>query len=118
MLARLVDLCDYIRQRRLLGTRDFLQTSPERIFEADAGLVPGNHDRALDDQGFHERVPNSWWFMKTTVIVIRYSRGAGKYLVIKKLTPNLVHQYLQLVLNYQSKISQATAVRDQHLKKT
>jgi len=41
----------------MLGSRDLPQCPPERIFEADAGLVPGNHDRAFDDQGFHERVP-------------------------------------------------------------
>ena len=44
MLPRLVDLCEYFRERRLLGSRDFFQTPPERIFEAHAGLVSVNYD--------------------------------------------------------------------------
>src|SRR5262249_32479871 len=36
---------------------DFLQRLPERVFEANAGLVTGNDDRALDDRGFHFSSP-------------------------------------------------------------
>ena len=56
MLARLVDLCDHLRQCHALGVRDLLQTAPECVFEADAGLVAINDDRAFDDWGFHEQV--------------------------------------------------------------
>lgn len=55
MLARLVDLRDHLRQCHALGVRDLLQTAPECVFEADAGLVTINDDRAFDDWGFHEQ---------------------------------------------------------------
>src|SRR4029077_11215546 len=32
---------------------DLLQGLPELILEANAGLLPGDHDRALEDQRFH-----------------------------------------------------------------
>jgi hypothetical protein len=48
-LAHLVDLCNRLRHRRTLGVRDFLQSAPERIFEANAGLASIDVDGALDD---------------------------------------------------------------------
>ena len=36
--------------------RDLLERRPERIFDADAGFMARDHDRALDDGGFHRRV--------------------------------------------------------------
>ena len=56
LFARTVDLSDQFRQRHLLGMRDFFQVSPERIFKADAGLVPINDDGPFNHRGFH-RVP-------------------------------------------------------------
>ena len=53
MFARTVDLGDQCRQRHLLGMRDFLQISPKRIFQADAGLLSVNDNRTFSDQGFH-----------------------------------------------------------------
>jgi hypothetical protein len=42
LLARLVDLSNRLRHRRTLGLRDFLESAPERIFEADAGFASTN----------------------------------------------------------------------------
>ena len=58
LFARTVDLSDQFRQRHLLGMRDFFQVSPERIFKADAGLVPINDDGPFNHRGFH-RAPHS-----------------------------------------------------------
>jgi len=54
LLARLFDLCNRLRHRRTLGLRDFVQATPERIFETDAGLVSINDNGAFDDFGFHD----------------------------------------------------------------
>ena len=44
-----IDRGDKIGQRRMPNDRDLPQAFPERIFKADAGLVAGHNDRALDD---------------------------------------------------------------------
>ena len=53
LFARTVDPSDQIRQRHLLGLRDFFQFSPEGIFKADTGLVSINDDGTFNDRGFH-----------------------------------------------------------------
>jgi hypothetical protein len=53
LLARRVDFCNRLRQRRTLGLRDLLQSAPELIFKSDAGSVSANFDRAFNDLGFH-----------------------------------------------------------------
>ena len=66
----------------MLCLRDFLQTAPERIFQADTGFVSINRDGALDDRGFHRCVP-----IVRSLVKHRSGdsifRGAGKYLVKK-----------------------------------
>ena len=49
--------------------RDFLQISPKRIFQADAGLVSINENRTFNDQGFHyaQRPRNAVIFEGATV---------------------------------------------------
>ena len=48
MFARLVDLCDQLRQRRSFSVRDVLQVTPEGIFKAHAGLVSINDDGTFE----------------------------------------------------------------------
>ena len=50
LLARRVDLCNRLRQRRTLGLRDFLQPAPELIFKTDVGFVSANRNRPLNDR--------------------------------------------------------------------
>ncbi len=76
-MARLVDLCNQLRQRRPLGVRNLLQASPECIFEADAGLMSINDDGAFNDRRFHEVYAHP---VAAIVPVIRYRPGATKYL--------------------------------------
>src|SRR5262249_55776158 len=52
-----IDRGDDLRQARVAAGRDLFEPAPERLLEADAGLVPGNDDRALDHQGFHRPSP-------------------------------------------------------------
>src|SRR6516164_10384096 len=42
-----------IRQGAPATRCNLLETAPERIFEADAGLVTSDDDRSLDDRRFH-----------------------------------------------------------------
>src|SRR5580692_5688692 len=48
-----IDLGDQVRQRSIAADSDLLEALPEGILEADAGLVTGDDDRALDDRRFH-----------------------------------------------------------------
>src|ERR1700730_17642354 len=48
-----IDLGDEIRPRVVAADGDFLEPSPEGVFKADAGLMTGDDDRALDDWRFH-----------------------------------------------------------------
>src|SRR6202158_4914670 len=48
-----VDLGDEVRQCLVAADGDFLEPSPEGVFKADAGLMTGDNDRALDDWRFH-----------------------------------------------------------------
>ena len=48
-----VDLVDQLRQRHAAQAGNLLHAVPECLLEADAGLVPGDDDRPLDDGGFH-----------------------------------------------------------------
>lgn len=54
MFARLVDICDQLRQCHALNVRDFLQVIPEGIFKANAGRdkpsygIVATADRALN----------------------------------------------------------------------
>jgi hypothetical protein len=43
-----------------LGLRDFLQATPERIFETDAGLVSINDNGVFVDCGFHGPAVIEW----------------------------------------------------------
>ena len=49
MLARLVDLCEQIRQSCFLSARDLSEVTPEGIFEAYASLVSIDDDGSFDD---------------------------------------------------------------------
>src|SRR5216684_5160407 len=49
LLAVCVDLANQLGQRHVACAGDLFHAGPERLFEADAGLVAGNHDRSLDD---------------------------------------------------------------------
>ena len=53
MLPVRVDPSNQIGQSQMIPPRNLLQSFPERIFEADAGLVAG------DDDGFSGRDPQS-----------------------------------------------------------
>src|SRR5215471_7754091 len=64
-LARRIDFCNRLRQRRTLGLRDLLQRAPERIFKADAGFVSANYNRAFSDSGFHGVTPI--WFLRVSL---------------------------------------------------
>ena len=55
-LAVLVNFGDQIGKGALPRRGDFLQARPERIFQADAGLVTPDHDGSLDHGGCHTRV--------------------------------------------------------------
>src|SRR5438105_9092347 len=57
--AVLVDRGDQLGQRHVAAARDLLQRNPERIFEADTGLVTGDHDGAFDHWRFHRSSPVS-----------------------------------------------------------
>src|SRR5580692_1464169 len=48
-----IDLGDEVRQCLVAADGDFLEPSPEGVFKADAGLMTGDNDRALDDWRFH-----------------------------------------------------------------
>jgi hypothetical protein len=48
-----IDRGNHSRQGRIAPRRDLLECIPERIFEADAGLMTPNNDRPLDDKRFH-----------------------------------------------------------------
>src|ERR1700687_5521121 len=48
-----IDLGDEVRQRLVAADGDLLEPSPEGVFKADAGLMTGDNDRALDDWRFH-----------------------------------------------------------------
>src|SRR6516162_7604356 len=54
-----IDRADQFRQGSVSPASDFLQPLPECIFETNARLVASDHDRALDDQRFHEDPPQS-----------------------------------------------------------
>ena len=45
-----VDLANHLGQRHAALVGNLLHAVPERLFEADAGLVAANHDRALHDR--------------------------------------------------------------------
>jgi len=47
LLAIAVDLADQFGQRHVAQPGDFLHAVPECLFEADAGLVTRDHDRAF-----------------------------------------------------------------------
>src|ERR1700756_3394650 len=53
LLAIAVDLADQLRQRHAAQAGNLLHAVPEGLLEADAGLVPGDDNRPLDDWGFH-----------------------------------------------------------------
>src|SRR4029077_7499827 len=48
-----IDLGDQVRQCLVAADGDLFQSLPEGVFKADAGLVTGDDDRALDDWRFH-----------------------------------------------------------------
>ena len=48
-----VDDADQLGQALPSRLRDLFERSPERIFDADAGLVARDDDRALDHRRFH-----------------------------------------------------------------
>src|ERR1051326_4703253 len=54
-----VDRGDEIGQGHVPDRCDLFQPLPERILEADAGLVSGDHDRSFDDRRFHRSSPVS-----------------------------------------------------------
>ncbi len=45
-----VDLANQLGERHAALVGNLLHAIPERLFEADAGLVAANHDRALHDR--------------------------------------------------------------------
>ena len=48
-----VDGRDEVGQRIVTTASNLLKSSPERVFETDAGLVTGNNDRAFDNGRLH-----------------------------------------------------------------
>src|SRR5262245_2051989 len=50
---------DEIRQGHVAPVGDLLEAPPERILEADTGLVASDDDGALDDRRFHRSSPLS-----------------------------------------------------------
>src|SRR5262249_44573555 len=57
LVARGVDSGDELRKRSVADRGYLLQRIPERVLEADAGLVTGNDDRAFDHRAFHASSP-------------------------------------------------------------
>ena len=55
-VLRAVDGIDLRRQREAPAARDLAQADPERILEADAGLVTCDDDGAFDDRRLHAGV--------------------------------------------------------------
>src|SRR6516165_41493 len=55
--SRAIDRSDQFGQALPPQLRDLFQRGPERIFDADAGLVARDHNRALDHRRFHSAVP-------------------------------------------------------------
>src|SRR5437016_12342317 len=54
-----VNRSDQVGERHVAPARDFLQSLPERVFKADAGLVTGDDDGAFDYRRFHRLSPVS-----------------------------------------------------------
>src|SRR5262249_41510994 len=54
-----IDRGDEVRQGHIAPAGDLLEPPPERILEADAGLVASDDDGALDDRRFHRSSPVS-----------------------------------------------------------
>jgi hypothetical protein len=52
MLPVRVDPSNQIGQSQMIPPRNLLQSFPERIFEADAGLVAGDDDGSFDHRRF------------------------------------------------------------------
>jgi len=53
MLTIAIDRGDQLRKGHAALTGDLLQTVPELVFEADAGLVACNDNRALRNRRLH-----------------------------------------------------------------
>src|SRR6185369_17197287 len=70
-------------QRHVPQPRDFLHAVPERLFEADTGLVAGDHDRAFDDGGLHDASPSSslCWSKRSPARSLRRSSRTRSALV-------------------------------------
>src|SRR5215831_8066227 len=49
-----IDCADQFRQGNASPAGDFLQSLPECIFETNTRFVASGHDRALDDERFHD----------------------------------------------------------------
>ena len=83
LLAVAVDLADQFGQRHVAQARDFLHAVPERLFEADTGLVAGDHDRAFDDRRLHDASPPSMrcWSSRSLARSLRCSSRARSDLV-------------------------------------
>jgi len=54
MLPARIDLADQIGQTQMMSPSNLLQSVPERIFEADAGLVTGDDDGPFDHRRFQQ----------------------------------------------------------------
>src|SRR6516164_4895001 len=54
MLPARIDLADQIGQTQMMSPSNLLQSVPERIFEADAGLVTGDDDGPFDYRRFQQ----------------------------------------------------------------
>src|SRR6266550_3243542 len=57
MAAVRIDRGNKLRNRHVALICDLLQPLPECIFEAHAGLVTGDNNRAFDDRRFHPPPP-------------------------------------------------------------
>src|SRR5258708_6019153 len=83
LLAVAVDLADQFGQRHVALSRNLFHAIPERLFEADAGLVAGDHDRALHYRRFHDASSPSirCWSSKSFACLARCSSRARSDLV-------------------------------------
>src|ERR1700738_2607524 len=83
LLAVAVDLAHQFGQRHVSQSRNFLHAIPERLFEADAGFVTGDHDRAFHHGRFHDASSPSMrcWSSTSLARVVRRSSRTRSDLV-------------------------------------
>src|SRR2546430_5660730 len=83
VLSLRIDHGDEVRQRHVAPAGNLLEPFPERILEADAGLVAGDDDRAFDDRRFHHSSPVSirWRSSSRRALTLRLASSSRSALL-------------------------------------